>query len=112
MTRASYDRSMPYNAEIADRVRAIIEAAGDVDEKKMMGSLAFLIGGKMAVGVSGDEVFFPVGGGEALETALQQGAHRLTLPSGQAVPFAALTDPDDDVLADWIGDAIARALGE
>lgn len=100
---------MPYNPEIADRVRAIIEAAGDVDEKRMMGSLAFMIGGKMAVGVSGDEVFFPMGGGEALEVALQQGAHRLRLPSGQDVPFAALTDPDDDALVDWIGDAIARA---
>lgn len=29
---------MPYNPEIADRVRAIIEVAGDVDEKRMMGS--------------------------------------------------------------------------
>lgn len=103
---------MAYNTEIADRVRAIIEAAGDVDEKRMMGSLAFLVNGRIAVGVSGDEVFFPVGGGEALDIALQQGAHRLTMGGGRTAPFAALTDPSDDVLADWIGDAIARALGE
>lgn len=102
---------MAYNPEIADRVRAIIEASADVEEKRMMGSAAFLVRGKMAVGVAGDEVFFPVGGGEALELALQQGAHRLQLRSGVDVPFAALTDPDDDTLADWIGDAIARAHG-
>ncbi|GGO65233.1 RNA methyltransferase [Microbacterium nanhaiense] len=102
---------MAYNPEIADRVRAIMEVMGDVDEKRMMGSLAFMVNGKMAVGVSGDEVFFPMGGGEALELALQQGAHRLALASGRSVPFAALTDPDDDLLADWIGDAVARALG-
>ena len=101
---------MAYNPEIADRVRAIIEVMGDVDEKRMMGSLAFMVNGKMAVGVSGDEVFFPMGGGEALDVALQQGAHRLHLESGRPVPFAALTDPDDDLLADWIGDAVARAL--
>ena len=102
---------MPYNPEIADRVRAIIEVMGEADEKRMMGSLAFMVNGKMAVGVSGDEVFFPMGGGEALERALRQGAHRLAMKSGRSVPFAALTDPDDDLLADWIGDAVARALG-
>jgi TfoX/Sxy family transcriptional regulator of competence genes len=100
---------MAYNAELADRVRALIEAAGDVDEKRMMGSLAFMVNGRMAVGVSGDEVFFPVGGGEALEVALKQGAHRLLLRSGRQVPFAALTDPDDDTLADWIAEAVERA---
>ena len=102
---------MSYNPEIADRMRAIIEVSGDVDEKRMMGSLAFMMNGKMVVGVSGDEVFFPMGGGEALDVALQQGAHRLELKSGRRVPFAALTDPDDDLLADWIGEAVARALG-
>lgn len=102
---------MSYSAELADRVRAIIEASGDVEEKRMMGSLAFMIDGKMAVGVSGDEVFFPVGGGAALDIAIQQGAHRLQMPGGRTAPFAALTDPDDDTLADWIGDAVARALG-
>jgi len=102
---------MAYNPELADRVRAIIEAAGDVDEKRMMGSLAFMVNGRMAVGVSGDEVFFPVGGGEALEVALQQGAHRLNLRSGRQVPFAALTDPDDDTLAEWIAEAVERAMG-
>lgn len=101
---------MAYDPELADRVRAIIEASGDVEEKRMMGSLAFMINGRMAVGVSGDEVFFPMGGGEALEVALQQGAHRLNLRSGHTAPFAALTDPDDDTLADWIAEAVERAL--
>lgn len=78
---------MSYNLELADRVRALVEAAGDVEEKSMMGSLAFMINGRMAVGVSGDEVFFPVGGGEALELALAQGAHRLHLRSGREVPL-------------------------
>ena len=103
---------MPYNPEIADRVRAIVQTMAPVTEKKMMGSLAFLIGGHMAVGVSRDEVFFPVGGGEVLELALQRGAHRLALPSGRSVPFAALTDPDDDLLAEWIADAVSRAAGD
>ncbi|WP_221584865.1 TfoX/Sxy family protein [Microbacterium sp. G2-8] len=97
---------MTYDAEIADRVRAII---GEADEKRMMGSLAFLVNGHIAVGVSGDEVFFPVGGGAALDLAVQRGAHRLTMTGGRTAPFAALTDPDDDTLAEWIPEAVARA---
>ncbi|WP_051172241.1 TfoX/Sxy family protein [Microbacterium indicum] len=102
---------MPYDPEIADRVRAIIGGATvDVEEKRMMGSLCFMVNGKMAVGVSSSEVFFPMGGGEALATALQRGAHRLTMKGGRTAPFAALDDPDDDSLADWIGEAVERAL--
>ena len=103
--------TMAYSPEIADRVRALVTVFGEVEEKRMMGSLAFMVNGKMVVGVSGDEVFVPMGGGEALDIALQQGAHRLAMKSGRSVPFAALTVPDDELLAEWIGDAIARALG-
>lgn len=100
---------MAYDAELADRVRAVIGAMADAGERRMMGSLAFMVNGHMAVGVSGREVFFPVGGGEALDVALQRGAHRLRLRSGVDVPFAALTDPDDDALADWVAEAVERA---
>ncbi|MGO1769443.1 MAG: TfoX/Sxy family protein [Microbacterium sp.] len=102
---------MAYDTELADRVRAIIHTMGEVDEKRMMGSLAFLVNGRMAAGVSSTDVFFPMGGGEALELALQRGAHRLRLRSGRDVPFAALTDPDDDTLAEWLADAVSRAVG-
>lgn len=98
-----------YDAQTADRVRAVLGAMAPVEEKRMMGSLAFLVNGRMAAGVSGNDVFFPVGGGEALDVALQRGAHRLQLRSGRDVPFAALTEPDDDVLAEWLAEAVERA---
>jgi len=100
---------MAYDAELADRVRAMLGAMAPVEEKRMMGSLAFMVDGHMAAGVSGDEVFFPVGGGEALDVALQRGAHRLRLRSGRNVPFAALTSPDDEVLDAWLAEAVERA---
>ncbi|MGI6879484.1 hypothetical protein [Microbacterium sp. gxy059] len=102
---------MAYDPELADRVRAIVCAAADVEEKRMMGSLAFLVNGRIAVGVSGDEAFFPVGGGAALDIALSRGAHRMQMSGGRTAPFAALTDPNDDTLADWIAEAVARAQG-
>ena len=48
---------MAYDVELADRVRDVVETleAGGVAEKKMFGGLAFLVGGHMAVAVSGQE---------------------------------------------------------
>ena len=44
---------MAYDTDLADRVRGLIAAERHVDEKPMFGGLAFLIGGHMAVCVSG-----------------------------------------------------------
>jgi len=42
-----------YDEDLADRTRALLGDAGDVTEQRMFGGLAFLIGGNMAVAVSG-----------------------------------------------------------
>src|SRR5438046_8411803 len=44
---------MAYDEDLANRIRELIADAPDLDEKKMFGGLAFLIGGKMAVAASG-----------------------------------------------------------
>ena len=44
---------MAYDEELASRIRELLGAERDLAEKKMFGGLAFLIGGNMAVGVSG-----------------------------------------------------------
>ena len=44
---------MAYDTELAERVRALLVFEPDVTEKKMFGGLSFLIGGHLAVGVSG-----------------------------------------------------------
>ena len=43
---------MPYDVDLADRVRELIGGDPELTEKKMFGGLAFLIGGNMAVAVS------------------------------------------------------------
>jgi TfoX/Sxy family transcriptional regulator of competence genes len=42
-----------YDEELADRIRELMGEEADLSEKKMFGGLAFLIGGNMAVGASG-----------------------------------------------------------
>jgi TfoX/Sxy family transcriptional regulator of competence genes len=44
---------MPYDEDLADRVRDLLAAESDLAEKKMFGGLAFLLAGKMAVAASG-----------------------------------------------------------
>jgi TfoX/Sxy family transcriptional regulator of competence genes len=42
-----------YDEELADRIREQLSGEPDLTEMKMFGGLAFLIGGNMAVGASG-----------------------------------------------------------
>jgi hypothetical protein len=44
---------MAYDEDLANRIRELLATEPGVVEKKMFGGLAFLIGGYMAVGVSG-----------------------------------------------------------
>ena len=44
---------MAYDVDLADRIRAIVQAEPGLTEQRMFGGLAFLIGGNMAVSASG-----------------------------------------------------------
>jgi TfoX/Sxy family transcriptional regulator of competence genes len=52
---------MAYDHRLADDVRARIGDRPDLTEREMFGGIAFMIGGNMAVGVSGDELMVRVG---------------------------------------------------
>jgi TfoX/Sxy family transcriptional regulator of competence genes len=44
---------MAYDEELAGRIRDLLTTEPELTEQKMFGGLAFLVGGNMAVGVSG-----------------------------------------------------------
>jgi TfoX/Sxy family transcriptional regulator of competence genes len=44
---------MAYDEELANRIRELLGSERGVEEKRMFGGLAFLIGGNMSVAVSG-----------------------------------------------------------
>jgi TfoX/Sxy family transcriptional regulator of competence genes len=44
---------VPYDQDLANRIRELIAGEKNVTEKKMFGGLAFLIGGNMSVAASG-----------------------------------------------------------
>lgn len=47
---------MAYNEEIADRIRKALAGTKKLVEKKMFGGIAFMINGKMCVGVDKDDI--------------------------------------------------------
>lgn len=46
---------MAYDHDLAERIRDLLVAEPELSEKKMFGGLAFLLDGRMAVAVSGQE---------------------------------------------------------
>jgi TfoX/Sxy family transcriptional regulator of competence genes len=44
---------VPYDEDLANRIRELIASEADVTEKRMFGGLAFLVGGNMSVAASG-----------------------------------------------------------
>ena len=47
---------MVYNEKLAERVRELLIGKNKVEEKKMMGGLAFMVNGKMCVGILKDDL--------------------------------------------------------
>lgn len=50
----TYDPTVPYDAELALRLRTLLEDEPNLAERKMFGGLAFLVDGHMAVAASSD----------------------------------------------------------
>ena len=44
---------MPYDEDLAQRIRELVSREADVTEQRMFGGLAFLVGGNMSVAASG-----------------------------------------------------------
>lgn len=62
---------MSYDEGLAQRIRDALEDRSNISEKRMFGGLAFLLGGKMCVGVVGDELMVRVGP-DSYEEAVRQ----------------------------------------
>ena len=52
---------MPFNEALAGRVRRVLASHRDIEEKKMFGGVAFMLGGKMFCGIVGDDLMVRVG---------------------------------------------------
>lgn len=106
---------MSFDAELADRIRALLSDRA-TEEKKVFGGLAFMIGGNMAVAASSNGgIIVRVDPAEGPELAKSSGVEMMvmrdkSMPGWLRVGHEHLTT--DDALAAWVerGAAYASSL--
>lgn len=101
---------MTYDERLAQRVRRGLPPSHDVVEKKMFGGLAFLLDGKMFVGVSATDLMVRVGPG-AYDAALSRPHVRPMDFTGRPLTgyifVSAAGSRTDAAVAEWIMQSIA-----
>ena len=107
---------MAYDEALAARIRELLAGERDLTEQKMFGGLAFLIGGNMAVGASGQGgILVRVDPAESDELVAKTSA-RLMEMRGRQMQGWLRVDSDDvrtkRQLAKWVelGRTYARSL--
>jgi len=100
---------MTYDEKLAERIRRVIPSTGGIVEKKMFGGLAFLLDGKMFVGIAGKDLMVRVGP-EAYEAALARRHVRPMDFTGRPLTgyiyVGAAGSRTDDGVADWVRQAL------
>jgi TfoX/Sxy family transcriptional regulator of competence genes len=104
---------MPYDLDLARRIRARMEGLPALEEKKMFGGVGFLLHGNMACGVHKNSMIVRV--------APQKHMDLLTLPhtrpfdmTGRPMSGWLVVDPDgcrsEEQLAGWVKEGVEFAL--
>jgi TfoX/Sxy family transcriptional regulator of competence genes len=105
-----------YDETLAGRIRAILEPRADVEERRMFGGLAFMVGGRMACGVIHDDLMVRVGH-EGHDEALGEPHTRPMDFTGRPSRGMVYVEPagiaSDEALERWVlrGVAAAAAVG-
>lgn len=99
---------MAHSAALADRVRAHL-AGRAVEEKRMFGSLCFMLDGKMCACAGADSLLCRLRPTDA-EDAVARGVGRPMVMRGRASRSYVRIDEEllcDDVLVEWLDRAVA-----
>jgi TfoX/Sxy family transcriptional regulator of competence genes len=99
---------MAYDEALAAQIRELVEGEPSLTEKKMFGGLAFLVGGNMAVAVSGQGgLLVRVDPNEAEELVRTTRAEPMVM-RGRPMQGWLRVDFGDDV-ADWVSRGVGYA---
>jgi TfoX/Sxy family transcriptional regulator of competence genes len=104
---------MAHDEALAGRLREALQGEDEVTEKRMFGGLAFLVGGKLAIGASGQgglmvRVEPALGDGLVAEgAAVPMEMRGRPMAGWLRVPSADVADPT--VLATWVERGVAAA---
>jgi hypothetical protein len=104
---------MAYDVELADRVREVVAREAGVSEQRMFGGLAFLVGGRMALAVSGTGgLLLRVDPRRTDELAAVPGVGRFVM-RGREMDGWLRVDAEvvatDEALREWVAHGVAYA---
>jgi TfoX/Sxy family transcriptional regulator of competence genes len=104
---------MPYDEKTAERVRRALSGRHDITEKKMMGGLAFTVGGGMCCYLSRKGYFLLRVTSEVREQTLEMAHVKPTDFAGRRMSGFVLIEPagfrTEAALAKWLERGIANA---
>jgi TfoX/Sxy family transcriptional regulator of competence genes len=96
---------MPYNQQLADRIRSHALTRDGVSEIRMFGGIAFMVGSNMFCGVANDDLMARVGP-EAYESALERPGARPMDFTGRPMRSMVFVGPDgyrdEAALSGWV----------
>ena len=103
---------MAYDEGLAQRIREHLERREDVNERKMFGGLAFMLGGNMCCGVVGDKLMVRVGPDGYADALAQPDAREMDFtgrPMRGMVYVGTAGIAEDRDLAGWIERGVTLA---
>jgi TfoX/Sxy family transcriptional regulator of competence genes len=101
---------MAYDEGLAERIRGVLQDRQDVTEKKMFGGVAFLLQGKMFVGIVKDDLMVRVGPARHEESLAKAHVRPMDFagrPMAGYVYVAPEGTAEDRDLEFWVGMAAA-----
>jgi TfoX/Sxy family transcriptional regulator of competence genes len=106
---------MAFDEGLAERIRGVLDARSDVDERKMFGGIGFLVAGNMACGVMRDDLMVRMEPDVAAALESEPGVRRFDM-GGRPMKGWLLVAPeataDDGDLERWVrrGEEFAASL--
>lgn len=101
---------MAYDHVLADEIRTAIGKHPGLSEREMFGGITFMIGGNMAVGVTGDELMVRVGKEGHAEAVALPGARVFDMGSRPMKGWVAVSRegfPTEAELKAWVDRGVA-----
>lgn len=100
---------MPYDEELAERVRFLLRERHDVVEKKMFGGIGFLLAGNMCVAIWKDSLIARVGP-EAYAATVEEPHVREFDITGRPMRGWAMVEPEGLETAGQLRDWVERCV--
>jgi TfoX/Sxy family transcriptional regulator of competence genes len=106
---------VPYDEELADRLRAALSTTPRVSEKRMFGGLAFLVDGALAVAASGrGGLMVRCDPALADELVARPGVQRMVMRGREMAGWLRVDDAaadDESSLTEWVAVGRSAAAG-